>query len=86
MTLVARGSHQQDNIEGMTLLWSTDPDKCPSDLPWTQPEAETAFPDSLILGGEEAIDQAFLDLMVNNYEGKKRTHLHVRDIFFPTLF
>ena len=73
LTLVARGSHQGDNVQGMTLLWSTDPDRCPGELPWVPPEVDPDFPDTLILGGEEAIDQAFLDLMVNNYEGTGRT-------------
>ena len=62
-----------DDVQGMTLLWSTDPDRCPGELPWSPPEGDPDFPDSLILGGEEAIDQAFLDLMVNNYEGTGRT-------------
>ena len=41
----------------MTLLWSTDPDRCPGELPWDPPAVDPDFPDSLILGGEEAIDQ-----------------------------
>ena len=73
LTLVARGSHMGEEVEGMSLLWSTDPDRCPGELPWEAPASEPEFPDSLIVGGEEAIDQAFLDLMVNNYDGAGRT-------------
>ncbi|CBY35818.1 unnamed protein product [Oikopleura dioica] len=69
LTLVARGSHEADNIEGMTLQWSTDPDKCPGELPWNSPSTDPAYPENIILGGDEVIDQAFLDLMVNNYDG-----------------
>ena len=73
LTLVARSSHMADNYDGMSLLWSTDPDRCPGELPWEAPTSEPDYPDSLIVGGEEAIDQAFLDLMVNNYDGDGRT-------------
>ena len=73
LSLVARGSHMGEEVEGMSLLWSTDPDRCPGELPWEAPTSEPEFPDSLIVGGEEAIDQAFLDLMVNNYDGQGRT-------------
>ena len=73
LTLVARGSHMGENIDGMSLVWSTDPDRCPGELPWEPPASEPEFPDELIVGGEEAIDQAFLDLMINNYDGAGRT-------------
>ena len=71
LTLVARGSHMGEQVDGRSLLWSTDPDRCPGELPWEAPTSEPEFPDSLIVGGEEAIDQAFLDLMVNNTMGQE---------------